>query len=44
MIEAVTIRAGLPDPETGKPMSVKATVSRFLARGGLSNGRTRSRC
>ena len=29
--EAVTIRAGLPDPETGKPMSVKAAVRDFLA-------------
>ena len=30
-VEAVTIRAGLPDPETGKPMSVKAAVRDFLA-------------
>ena len=29
--EAITIRAGLPDPETGKPMSVKAAVRDFLS-------------
>ena len=29
--EAITIRAGLPDPETGNPMSVKAAVRDFLA-------------
>lgn len=29
--EAITIRAGLPDPETGKPMSLKAAVRDFLA-------------
>lgn len=29
--EAITIRAGLPDPETGKPMSVKASVRAFLS-------------
>lgn len=29
--EAATIRAGLPDPETGKLMSVKAAVREFLA-------------
>lgn len=28
---AITIRAGLPDPETGKPMSVKAAVRDFLS-------------
>lgn len=28
--DAITIRAGLPDPETGKPMSVKAAVRDFL--------------
>lgn len=31
MIEAITIRAGLPDPETGKPMSLKAAVREFLS-------------
>ena len=31
MIEAVTIRAGAPDPDTGKPMSVKAAVREFLS-------------
>lgn len=31
MIEATTIKAGDPDPETGKPMSVKAAVRDFLA-------------
>lgn len=31
MIEATTIRAGLPDPETGKPMSLKAAVRVFLS-------------
>lgn len=30
MSEAVTIRAGAPDPESGKPMSVKAAVRDFL--------------
>ena len=29
--EAVTIRAGTPDPETGKPMSVKTAVRGFLS-------------
>ena len=29
--EAVTIRAGEPDPETGKPMNVKAAVRDFLS-------------
>lgn len=31
MIEAITIRAGETDPETGKPMSVKAAVRWFLS-------------
>ena len=31
MIEATTIRAGTPDPETGKPMSLKAAVRNLLA-------------
>ena len=30
-VDAVTIRAGSPDPETGKPMSIKAAVRNFLA-------------
>lgn len=29
--EAVTIRAGALDPETGKPMGLKATVRDFLS-------------
>lgn len=29
--EAITIRAGSPDPETGKPMSLKAAVREFLS-------------
>lgn len=31
MIEAITIKAGLSDPETGKPMSLKAAVREFLS-------------
>lgn len=32
MIEATTIRAGTPDPETGKPMSLKAACGGEIAR------------
>lgn len=31
MNEPITIKAGLPDPETGKPMSLKAAVRVFLS-------------
>lgn len=31
MIEAVTIRAGAPDQDTGRPMSLKAAVRDFLS-------------